>query len=112
MKYIITRTSIWKPDVKPIDGAIKEQVHDFVFFHNNLIVSDPIRYQYINQRCRDIIKLPDGQYRGIEKEPTEVWVLDIEDLNDFCQKNGEIIMSWASNEEGLMRLEIYDDYRE
>jgi len=110
MKYIIRR-SIWDPDVKPIDGAIKEQIHYFDF-RDSSIKDDKDSWEQFNEDCRDIVKLQDGNYRGIEKNPSDVWVLEINDLNKFVEKNGEIILSAAYNEEGYMSVEIYDDWRE
>lgn len=38
--------------------------------------------------------------------------VEIDDLNKFVEKNGEIILNAAHNEEGYMSVEIYDDWRE
>lgn len=111
MKYIIRRTSIRDSEVKPIDGAIEEQVHyfDFRFSH---IEDDKDSWKQFNETHRDIVKLQNGNYRGIEKVPSYVWVLEIDDLNKFVEENGEIILKAAYNEEGYMSVEIYDDWRE
>jgi len=113
MKYIIRRTSIWDPDVKPIDGAIKEQVHYFDFRASHIEDDkDSFAWKQFNETCRDIVKVQNGNYRGIQKNPTNVWVLEINDLNKFVEKNGEIILNAGYNEEGYMSVEIYDDWRE
>lgn len=111
MKYIITRASIKDPEVKPIDGAIEGQVHYFDFRFSS-IEDDKDSWKQFNEACRDIVKLQNGNYMGIEKNPTNVWVLEIDDLNKFVEENGEIILKAAYNEEGYMSVVIYDDWRE
>jgi hypothetical protein len=98
-------------DEQPIDNAVQEQIHYFGY-RDGSIINNPIAWENFNNNCRDIIKLPDGNYRGIRKDASDVWVVEIDNLNDFVKKYGQIVLSESNTEEGYMSVEIYDDYRE
>lgn len=112
MKYIVTRTSLW--DEQPIEEAVRAKVHWFDVRTN--VIKQPDKkhmWEHFVDRNRDIIQLPNGNWRGINKEASEVWLVEIDDLLSFRDKCGEdIIVMKPSCEEGYYELEIYDTYRE
>lgn len=112
MKYIVRKTSLW--DEQPVEEAIKTTVHWFDI--RNSVVKDPNRkylWEDFVKQNRDIIQLPNGHWRGINKIASEVWVVEIDDLLSFVDKcKDSIIISKPSCEEGYYELEIYDTYRE
>lgn len=105
MKYIVSRSSIYNDDEKPIEEAIEGKIHDYW-------KSTKYNYDYFMKVCRDIIKLPEGNYRGIVKEPRKVWLVEIDDITKFIDKYGQIVIHPKNNEECLYEIEIYDYYRE
>lgn len=113
MKYIIKRSSLCDHE-QPIEGCTKETVHFFDTRTN--VITTPIKqkvWEVFNRVNRDIKQLPNGNWRGINKVPTEVWVADIDNLLSFVDEcNDDIIISKPDCEEGYYCLEIYDDYRE
>ena len=110
MMYIVTRSSDSKK--KPIDDCTREKVH----FYEYILVSckdNPDSWKHFERRNRNIHKTIDGKYyTGTNKEDSEVYVAVVNDLHEFVNQYGDIILSEPDNEEGLWRIEIYDDYRE
>lgn len=110
MKYIITRSSSMG-DEEPIKGCKIEEIHNYVRFYKD-IKNKPQLWEYANNRCRDLVEEGDC-YRGVEKIPEQVFVIDVDDLHDFArQHDGKIILFEPDNEEGLWKIEIYDEHRE
>jgi len=98
-------------DEQPIDNAVQEPIHYFDYRAGS-IVNHSLVWENFNNLCRNIIKLPNGNYRGISKNSINMWVAEIDNLNDFVKEHGRIILDACDNEEGYMSIEIYDDYRE
>lgn len=108
MKYIIERTS--DLDARPTDYCIHEEVHKFDY-RNLRIKEHEYNWKQFHDICRDI-SIVDGYYVGVRKMATDVWVSEVDDLHEFVRKYGRIILFPPDNEEGLWKIEIYDDYRE
>lgn len=108
MKYIIERTSNWEG--KPIDECTKMKVHKYDY--RNLCVKDHKLFWEDFCKCNRDIQIFDDCYRGTHIEAKDVWVAEVNDLHEFVNQYGDIILSEPDNEEGLWRIEIYDDYRE
>lgn len=107
MKYIVSRSSSWFG--KPIPQARKGEVHPFC----NLVAGAlPYRVSKVREMCHNFHRKDDGTWFGIYNEPTDVWFCDIDDLHKFAEQYGRIILSPPENEEGIWKIEIYDDFRE
>ena len=109
MKFLITRTSQWAG--QPCDEAYQDT------------------YTRIDERTvRTPDKLPNGQtwYQEGTNHRVEdghikrdfqdtAWFVDIPDLDAlmvFYQKYGQLVISSHYNNDAIVELEIYDDYRE
>lgn len=119
MKYKVFRTSSRCSDDPPCPGAVKEtyitvdrrtcsleKVHEqfwganwFATGTNHREEPYPVNDSYMDKgqpfACRDL--------------EAEGWFVEIPDLHEFVQKNGEIILNVEDN---IWCVEIYDDDRE
>lgn len=109
--YIIRRTSLYDSDEKPCDEAYKVEL----MLVDCRPVDDPKKipinngtdgdwyergtnHRVVNGRiCRDLYWYQE-------------WAVDVEDIMDFVDKYGTIIL--GKNNAGFGTIEIYDDYRE
>lgn len=115
MKFMVTRTSLLGREKCPVEGAKRE------------------RFVRIDERtANDPKKIPahkgtDGDWyekgsnhrvekghikRDFEDEAWFVELGSLEDLLNFVDKNGEVVVGWSMWNSGIRSLEIYDDYRE
>ena len=111
MKYIVSRTSTMGHETPPCKEAEEFFIHniwkrDFKCDETNPIDVNALRaYTFIGKEG--------DSYIYICKEASKVWTVDIEDLNAFADKYGDIIIfSEIENQEGLREIEIYDTSRE
>ena len=117
MKYVVSRTSIWRvdPDIPPCPGAKIE----------TLMTADIRTVSNPDELPSKNVWYSQGQnHRTIEgcivrDMPVNVWTVEIPDLHAFVQEHGDIILSHYSDivyGDGknlkLFKVEIYDDYRE
>ena len=109
MKYVIERTSDFWNENQPVEGAWKEKVHNF----DSRVKAFKafVNYESWLATLKDVHEDEDNVY-GTKIEPEDVWVAEVESLHDLVEKYGKIILFKADNEEGLWKIEIYDDYRE
>ena len=94
-------------DAQPIDNTVQEPIHYFDDIAGS-IIHHPLVWENFNNKCRDIIKLPNGNYRGVMKNAINRWVAEIDNLSDFVKEYGKIVLDVCDNEEGYMSVEIYD----
>ena len=111
MKVIVSRTSIWG-DEKPIENAVKGEVA-YYDYRLETVAKNPSAWDQFVKNNDDIIKLPDGSYRGTNKNKSDVWFIDVDDVFEFVsQLNESVIVKPSRCVEGYIEIEIYDDYRE
>ncbi len=116
MKYIVKRTSNYcsfEEGNPPVENAKMEYIHQYDT--RTPIIKQKGReniWKQFVERNRNIVQLPNGNWRGIEKEAEQVWVVEVDDLLSFVDKHGQCILSEPDCEEGYYEIEIYDDYRE
>lgn len=110
MKYIVTRTSNYSNN-EPCEEAVVEAVHYLTAISKSYCKDNPDFLERI-----EVTEERDAVYVGYFKDPNEVWVIelpDLEALNDFTEKYGECIIRQRSLViEGYKVIEIYDTYRE
>lgn len=111
MKVIVSRTSIWG-EGKPIEKAVKGEVTYYDYRLERITENHRAWTDFVKIND-DIIKLPDGRYRGTNKDKSEEWFVDVDDVFEFVsQLNESVIVKPSRCAEGYMEIEIYDDYRE
>ena len=116
MKYIVERTSnhcSFDELNPPVENAEIKYIHRYdirtpIIKQNG---KEHLWKQFVECN-RDIVQLPNGYWRGTEKEAEQVWVVEINNLNSFVDKYGDCILSKPNCEEGYYGIEIYDGYRE
>lgn len=112
MIYIITRTSIFDDEIKPIEDAIETEIHSIDKRTARILDHDKRHiWEKFNKLCRDI-KFVDDHYEGVRIKPQKVWIYDIDDMRKFVDKYGDVVISKCECEEGYYVVEIYDTYRE
>lgn len=112
MKLIVSRTSIWGNEEKPIEDAVNGEV-TYYDYRGEKIANEPCAWNYFVKMNYDIIKLPDGSYRGTNKNKSDVWFIEVDDVFEFVnQLNESVIVKPSCCAEGYMEIEIYDDYKE
>ena len=120
MKVIVSRTSGTRFRLEPCDEAYEGQVHLYKYRIEPLGYRSPKdceadRKKLVESGCRDIVKVSDILMRGTDIEPTKVWLVDlntVEEVAAFLTKYGDCIVREPSCEEGCFDVEIYDYYRE
>jgi hypothetical protein len=109
MRYLIERTSGWYENDPKVEGAYPVQIHEVIKSRNKIFPP------CFTEACNNIRKEGDLWVGDCRNQET-YWAIDInslEELNALTIKVGHpIIVQEHDNTEGLMLLEIYDDYRE
>ena len=117
MKFIVTRTSEWGEAVAPCVGAIQEE-HVYIDRRTAARPEDIPAHRgksdwWYGEGTNH--RVEDGQIVR-DKGTILDWVIDIpamDDLLQFMADNGEVIIGQAhGRKQGLLEIEIYDDWRE
>jgi len=117
MQYIITKTSLWNdecPHPKAKQVTVKKY-KDIRTFKD--------KEEWLTRFPKDAegvlewgVTKDEHPYRIIDGSHIKLWIIEIKDLRAFVKEVGEIILSLSRGEypeyDGLMCIEIYDDYRE
>lgn len=107
MKYIIDRASLSDDKIPPCEGAEITPIHRL--WKREFKLNEGILMDALILEEWQLIKEEKGQYIYLSKKESKVWTVDIEDLNAFVDKYGDIIIfSETSNQEGLRSITIYD----
>ena len=118
VKYIISRTSEYRDNISPVKGAVLvtlKKYRDIRGFSN--------KDEWLNRWPQDADKAlkwgvtkKGDPFRIINGSHITFWIIDVNDLRRFSKKYGQIILDFRETGyigyENLMRLEIYDEYRE
>jgi len=116
MKFIISKTSIFNEQPHKDAKQVRlEKYKDFRTFETLEAWKERFPKDFKDNPKTGYTK--DGHpYRIIDGSHVTIWIIEIKDLVKFVKKNGEIILSPPREEymgfENLMRIEIYDDFRE
>ena len=116
MKYIVKRTSLWNKG-KPCEEAFK---HPHEQWHTRTCTEDEFNERF---SLKEGLWRDKGTNHSITEEgwitrqepDTMEWTVEInslEELNDFANKHGQLIISSKSYFSKSPEIEIYDDYRE
>lgn len=113
MKFVIERTSQWRCETPPVEGATRELVTRYDYRIAG-VEKNKAAWENFNRLNNDLEHLPNGEWRGKRKDKEEVWVIEIDDIMEFVKKLDEKIILTAAGEfvEDYPCIEIYDAYRE
>lgn len=113
MKYIVTRTSCWG-DEKPCEEAVEE----IVTYVDERCIDDPMKNEYIGKSWYTDEgyfnhRVENGHIKRDRKESAYTIELEsLEDLQDFINKYGHVVIQETDYKEVPLEIEIYDDWRE
>jgi hypothetical protein len=106
MKYIIEKSSNWRPETPPVEGAIQEEIHRILKIRKGYEHKWSNKYQWKESDEEGILEC-------VNDETETVWVAEVEDLHKFVLEVGHrIILDKPTCVEGYWQIEIYDYYRE
>ena len=111
MKFIIKRASLFGYETKPCDEAFKDKA---TYFSDCTAKTVKEARKEAWVRRGSPVQM-DGFVRVFDKEPREVWVVEVkslEDLTKFIKKYESVIISESSFVEIPYEIMIYDDYIE
>lgn len=119
MKFKVSRTSIWDDEVSPCKGVIQERYTRFEVrtlgnyeeFDKKFGASEGNWLSKGTNHCVN----DRGYVQREHPEGSIGWFLEIDTLDellDFKNKHGQIIIQECYNNPNIIELEIYDDYRE
>lgn len=121
-RYLVTRTSIYHGNEKPCDGAIIISRQDWQYSTFKTEEAYDKNRGLYDKKWREEGTEHKSWAFGICRrlENKKVWAIDIESLDDFVKaiKWRSIILSTQNetehgpDEEPMLQIEIYDDYRE
>lgn len=101
MKYIIKRASDWNS--MPCRDCVYETVSEIMKCRGE----QPM--EWLTRSCIDVHKEGD-LWVGTRKEPIKAWTKEIDDLTEFVDKYGKIILEHSDYIEVCYKIIIYDDY--
>lgn len=119
MKYIVSRTSQWDDEIKPCEESFKSSYIRI----DERNTDDPVkigRYKG-NKELANKDWYGEGKNHRVENGHIkrdyndETWFVEINDLqqlNEFIDKYGDIVIQKSYNNPEIFEIEIYDDYRE
>ena len=111
MEYMVGRTSVYDDNIIPCEGCIQKEYTRI----DERTTPDPTTNKYLadwydygsNHRVEN------GHIKRDFKDTA--WFIDIADipaLNSFVEKYGDVVIGKSYQNDTIMRIEIYDDYRE
>lgn len=118
MKFRITRTSLWSTQ-KPCEEAVKEkftrvEIRGFKSFEEFDKKFGEIEGDWLSIGVNHCIN-DEGYIQREFPDDAEGWFIEINTLEDLLklqEKYGDIILSRDWDNPSILKLEIYDDYRE
>lgn len=114
MKCIVTRTSCRGDDQKPCEEAVKE----ILTAVDERIIDDPMKNKLIGERWYTEEgyfnhRVENGHIkRDYKKSAYTIELESLEDLQNFVDKYGDVIIERSTCKEILFEIEIYDYWRE
>lgn len=113
MKFAVRRTSLWEDDKPPCANAVLEPVT----YIDRRTVDDPAK---LKNRLDKEDWYERGSNHRVENGmitrdiPSQDWFVEMEwdDLKEFCELHGRIVLSRYWRNSAYWQIEIYDDYRE
>ncbi len=119
MKFKITRTSDFNGDKKPCNQAIKEsytrvEIRTLGSFEKFDEKFGKQEGKWLSKGINHCINNMGYIQREFPNESTG-WFIEVDTLDeliDFCNKHGDVIITRAWDNKNIYELEIYDDYRE
>lgn len=113
MKFVIERTSQWRSETPPVEGAKREEVRQYDY-RTAGVHQNEYAWNDFNKWSYDLEQLPNGEWRGKRRDTEKVWVIEIDDIIEFIKKVecDCIVSAPGKYVEDYAKIEIYDDYRE
>ena len=114
MKCIVTRTSCLGYDQKPCEEAVKEILTDV----DERTIDDPMKNKLIGERWYTEEgyfnhRVENGHIkRDYKKSAYTIELESLEDLQNFIDKYGSVIIERSTYKEIPFEIEIYDEWRE
>ena len=114
MKCIVTRTSCRGYDQKPCEEAVKE----ILTAVDERIIDDPMKNKLIGERWYTEEgyfnhRVENGHIKRDYKKPAyTIELKSLNDLQNFIDKYGSVIIERSTYKEIPFEIEIYDDWRE
>lgn len=113
MKFIVERASAWGSEEAPCGGCHKEVV-------TSLFVSNYSSFEEYKKNCREDFRARGYEHKEINghierKIDTECWTIEINSMNelmDFMQHYGDVIIYNPIGGDPYKKIVIYDDYIE
>jgi hypothetical protein len=117
MDFIITRTSIYDADDKPVEEAFKKSVE---YWHTRTCTEEEFNRKFSEREGLwkskgKNHKITEKGYITRQEENKEMWFISLknfEQLKNFIEKYGNIIIGKKNINDKDFVIEIYDDYRE
>lgn len=118
MEVLISRTSIWDEEEKPIDECDSKKLHvHWLDFRSVKTIEEARNMHWYNEWYkRGINHREENGFIVCDIPKSKVMhtlkIDTIEDIQSFIKKYGIIVIKQSSYKEFDIELEIYDDYRE
>ena len=118
MKFVVYRTSSWNNEISPCEEARRDSI---VRVETRTCLSpEEFDKRFAKQEGTWLSvgtnhRVNERGWIVRDREMIDVWSIEInslEELADFVNKYGEIVIGFNCNNQEYKYIEIYDDYRE
>jgi len=114
MKFIISKTSLWDDEIAPCNGAKKEDL-TYLDYRTVKTLEEARKHKGINTpkswfaEGRNHRKETGMVVRDLERK---FWTIEIDDIMEFFEKHGDLVICTSNCKEYPIEIEIYDSWRE
>lgn len=118
MKFIVSRTSVWGTKTSPCEEAKRDSIVRVETRTFHTPEEFDARFSYVEGKWLSVGTNHRVDERGwITRDNglTDVWSVEIntlDELIEFCDKYGSVVIENCTWNKTYKEIEIYDDYRE